>query len=156
MCNNKPCVFHDQQKRKRRNGKSFKLTSVELVIVMVHGNVVRILQFLKVLACIAYVHQRRFRGQGGIGHDNHDICVAGEGIDECGERIVAHFHGLELGAQLGAAQFELFDDIRDLFEAMWVAILFALAVWDDQKRCLLEEQHLVGLNHIGEMGQRVL
>lgn len=53
-------VFHDQQKRKRRNGKSFNLTSVEVVIVMVHGNVVRILQFLKVLACIAYVHQRRF------------------------------------------------------------------------------------------------
>lgn len=126
---------------------------MELVIVMVHGNVVRILQFLKVLACIAYVHERRFRGQGGIGHDNHNVRVAGEGINECGKSIVAHLHGLELGAQLGAAQLELFYNVGDFLEAMRVAILFTLAVGDDQKRCLLEEQHLVGLNHIGEMGQ---
>jgi len=45
---------------------------------------------------------------------------------------------LELGAQLGAAQLELLDDVGHLLEAVRVAVLLALAMGDHQEGGLLE------------------
>jgi len=45
---------------------------------------------------------------------------------------------LELGAQLGAAQLELLDDVGHLLKAVRVAVLLALAMGDHQESGLLE------------------
>ena len=55
--------------------------------------------------------------------DHHDVCVPGERVDVHGELRVAHFHSLELGLRLGAAEFKLLDDIGHPFEAMSVVVL---------------------------------
>ena len=114
-----------------------------------------ILQFFEIFTRISYVYQCRLRWNARIGHDHHDIGVAGKGVNESGKRTVADLHGLKFSAQLRAAQLELFNYVGDFLKTMRITILFALAVRYNQKGCLLKQQNFIGLYDIGEMCQRV-
>lgn len=62
------------------------------------------------------------RTDQGVGQDDHDVGVGGEGVHKGGEGGVANHHALELGLHLAAAQLELLDDVADLFKSVDVAV----------------------------------
>ncbi len=66
--------------------------------------------------------QHHPRTDQGVGQDDHDVGVGGEGVHERSEGGVAHHHALELGLHLAAAQLELLDDVADLLKAMDIAV----------------------------------
>ena len=68
------------------------------------------------------------RTDHGIRHDDHDVSVGREGVDERGERRVAHLHLLKGRRHLGTAQLELLDDVADLLAAVKIALLLAVAL----------------------------
>ena len=60
------------------------------------------------------------------GADDHDVCIASKEVNVGGEEGVAHLHAHELRVGLGTAEFELFNDVRDSFEAMAVIQLWPI------------------------------
>ena len=54
---------------------------------------------------------------------------------------------------LPATQLELFDNVADLLEAVDVSVLPSNGMSDDEKRCSLEEQHLIGVQDAGEVAK---
>lgn len=57
------------------------------------------------------------------GHDHHDVSVASEHVNVCGELGIANLHTAKLGLRLGATNLELLDNIRDALEAMAIVVL---------------------------------
>jgi hypothetical protein len=58
-----------------------------------------------------------------VGHDDHDVGVAGENVNVGRERRVLHLHTQKLGLSLGAAQFKLLYYIGCALEAVAVVLL---------------------------------
>ena len=65
-----------------------------------------------------------------VGQDDHHVGVGREDVDKRGEIGVPHFHRLEIGCQLAAAEFELLDDVGDLLKPVHVSVLVPLGVGD--------------------------
>ena len=65
-----------------------------------------------------------------VGQDDHHVGVGREDVDKRGEIGVPHFHRLEIGCQLAAAEFELLDDVGDLLKSVHVTVLIPLGVRD--------------------------
>ena len=63
-----------------------------------------------------------------IRHDNHDVCVGGERVNERSEGRVSYLHLLEGRRYFGTTQLELFNDVTDLLTAMDVALILALTL----------------------------
>lgn len=61
-----------------------------------------------------------------------------------------------ISSDLPAAQFELFDDVGDLLEAVGIPMRPPFRVRDDQEGGPLKEEHLVGVDNVGKVGQRAL
>lgn len=64
--------------------------------------------------------KRERHTDGRIGHDDHDIGVRSETLDEGSEVLIPHFHALELCLGLRAGQLELLDDGGDLLEQLHI------------------------------------
>ena len=69
------------------------------------------LQLLKVFPRIPDVDEDGLGRDVTVGQDDHDVGVGREDVNKRGEVGVPHFHRLEIGCQLAAAEFELLDDI---------------------------------------------
>ena len=82
-------------------------------------------KLFKVLPCGSDVELSQRGGdlRGGARHDDHDVGVAGEHVDEGGELRVAHLHTAELRLRLGAADLELLDDVGDALEPVAVVVV---------------------------------
>ena len=65
-----------------------------------------------------------------VGQDDHHVGVGREDVDKRGEIGVPHFHRLEIGCQLAAAEFKLLDDVGDLLKPVDVPVLVPLGVGD--------------------------
>ena len=79
--------------------------------------------------------KKKKRTDLGIRHDDHDVGVAREHVDERGKVGRADLHRLELRLRLAAAELELFYDVGDLLEPVHVAVVGAGRVGDDEERC---------------------
>lgn len=82
----------------------------------------------------------------GVGHDDHDVGVGGQQLDEGGEARVPHLHRLELRCRFAATQLELLDDVADLLEAMLIAVFDAGGARDDEEGGALKDDDLLGVS----------
>ena len=55
---------------------------------------------------------------GRVGHNDHNVSVGSEDVDESGEVRVLDFHAVELCGQFGTTQLKLLYYIRHLLEAL--------------------------------------
>ena len=77
-------------------------------------------------------------------------------IDKEKIRIKCFFLGniIECLNVIPAAEFKLFDDIGDFFKTVRITMGSSFRVRDDQKSGALKEQHFIGVNNLGKIGQR--
>lgn len=92
-------------------------------------------------------------GNGGIRSHHHHVSVRSEKVDESSKSRVPDFHGLKVGGQFAAGEFKLLDDIGNLLKSMNITMVFALLVRDDKKGRPFEQQHLIGVNDVGKLGE---
>jgi hypothetical protein len=59
---------------------------------------------------------------GGSGDNNHNVGIGGKGVNVSVETTVFHLHGLELTLGLPATQFELFDNVTNLFKPVRIDV----------------------------------
>lgn len=64
---------------------------------------------------------------------------------------ISHFHRLEFGPQFRTGQLELLDDVGHFFETVQIPVLFTLAMGYHEEGGAFEEQHLIGIDDIGEV-----
>ena len=88
------------------------------------------LEFLKVFPRVPDVDEDSLGRDVTVGQDDHHVGVGCEDVNKGGEVGVPHFHRLEIGCQLAAAEFELLDDVGDLLEPVHVSVLVSLGVGD--------------------------
>ena len=50
-------------------------------------------------------------------HDDHDIGVGREGLNVRGKVLIAHLHAVKLRGHFAAGEFELLDDVANLFKS---------------------------------------
>ena len=63
-----------------------------------------------------------------VRHDDHDIRVGGEEVNEGREIRITNLHSLKLCLCLAAAQLELLDNVADLLEAVDIAVVCVSSV----------------------------
>src|SRR5205085_572929 len=100
-------------------------------------------QSFKVFPGISNVNQRCCRRNGGVTGNHHDICVGSENINEGSKERIFNFHRLKLCCQLGATEFELFDNVGYFLKTMNVPMMTTLAVANDKKSCSLKEEYFI-------------
>lgn len=103
------------------------------------------LQLLKVFPSITDVDESGCRWNGGVRHNDHDICVGGKDVDEGRKVGVPHLHALERGRKFTTAEFELFDNVTDLLKPVSVPLLFALIVGNHQEGGSLKQKNFICL-----------
>lgn len=68
-----------------------------------------------------------------IGDDDHNVRIGRKGVNVRLESGIADLHGLELGLCFTATQFELLDDITNLFKPMSIVLFHCRRLRNDKK-----------------------
>ena len=88
---------------------------------------------LKVFTGILNIHEGRRRVDVLFVDNHHYVGIGGKGVNKTREFGVAHFQSLKLSLRFADAEFELFDNVRDLFKAVRIRGRLKFHLGNDQK-----------------------
>ena len=136
--------------QKESTGIPPTISKQSVISVVLIDDFIDTLELFEVLPRVANVDECDGGWDVGVGHHDHRVRVGRERVDERRESVIANLHTAELRVKFRTGEFELFDDVGDLLEAVDVFVGFALTVRDDQEGGTLEQQHLVGADDLRE------
>jgi len=104
----------------------------------------------KVLTSYFNVYLGCCRLNCGITHDDHDVCVAREHVNERRKLGIPHLHALELCLRFAARQFELLDDVADFFKPVYIFVFAVGGMRDNKESSSFKQNNFICLANLAK------